>query len=72
MQIARSMIGYLIYKELSYDIFDRIDSKNKLIPPVHSSFVYKIPYRRARALGLAAALGQVRRASKGILHTNSS
>ena len=31
-------------------------------------FVYKIPYRRA--LGLAA-LGRVRRASKGILHTTN-
>ena len=33
-----------------------------------ASFVYKIPYRRARAW----PLGRVRRASKGILHTSAS
>ena len=34
----------------------------------NSTLVYKIPYRRARA----QPLGRVRRASKGILHTNST
>ena len=32
-------------------------------------FVYKIPYRRARAWP-SGCIGRVRRASKGILHTN--
>ena len=37
----------------------------------HGSFVYKIPYRRARAWP-SGCIGRVRRASKGILHTNGS
>ena len=37
---------------------------NTILNAGYLYFVYKVPYRRARALG------RVRRASKGILHTN--